>query len=206
MGVFDLFKKKSEPEQARPQDRAGEGGAALPPADASEQPTSQGWFGKLRSALKKTTDVLNTDIRDLFKREGRLVDDEFLGELFAILVKTDMGAGPAARIRDRIATDFRARVVHMSDVLKSVQDEVRAILQQPEEPIKLAPSGPTVILVVGVNGSGKTTSIAKLTNLFRQQGKKVVLGAGDTFRAAAVGQLTIWADRLGAEIVKGENQ
>jgi len=206
MGVFDLFKKKSEPESAQPQGRAGQGGATQPqpPAAASEEPGKPGWFGKLRSALKKTTDVLNTDIRDLFKREGRLVDDEFLGELFAILVKTDMGTGPAARIRDRIGTDFRARVVHMEDVLASVKDEVRAILAQPERPIELAENGPTVILVVGVNGSGKTTSIAKLANLFRSQGKKVVLGAGDTFRAAAVEQLTIWADRLGVEIVKGE--
>ena len=81
----------------------------------------------LRSALKKTTDVLNTDIRDLFKREGRLVDDQFLGDLFAILVKTDMGAGPAGRIRDRIGSDFRARVVHMEDVLASVKDEVGTV-------------------------------------------------------------------------------
>src|SRR5688572_15506540 len=204
MGVFDLFKKKPEPEPTQPQGRAGEGGAIEPSADAGDQPTKPGWFGKLRSALKKTTDVLNTDIRDLFKREGRLVDDEFLGELFAILVKTDMGTGPSARIRDRIGADFRARVVHMEDVLASVKDEVRTILAQPDRPIELAPTGPTVLLVVGVNGSGKTTSIAKLANLFRSQGKKVVLGAGDTFRAAAVEQLTIWADRLGVEIVRGE--
>ncbi len=200
MGVFDLFKKK--PDQAEPAPAPKARQPAPPPVE--EQPQSM--FGSFRSALRKTSDFLNTDIRDLFKREGRLVDDQFLTELFAILVKTDMGAGPAARIRDRIATDFRARVVHMSDVLRSVQDEVRAILQQPEVPIVLAASGPTVILVVGVNGSGKTTSIAKLTHLFRSQGKKVVLGAGDTFRAAAVSQLGIWADRLGAEIVKGENQ
>ena len=199
MGVFDLFKKKPEGAEAAAPPKAKE---AAPPE--SEEP--QSLFASFRSALKKTSDLLNTDVRDLFKREGRLVDDEFLRELFAILVKTDMGAGPAARIRDRIATDFRARVVHMNDVLKSVQDEVRSILKQPEVPIKLAESGPTVILVVGVNGSGKTTSIAKLAHLFRSQGKKVVLGAGDTFRAAAVSQLGVWADRLGAEIVKGENQ
>jgi fused signal recognition particle receptor len=198
MGVFDLFKKKPEPEGqgGEPAPSAGEPGASAPGG------AKQGWLGMLRSALKKTTDVLNTDIRDLFKREGRLVDDDFLRDLFAILVKTDMGTGPANRIRDRIATDFRARVVHMDDVLASVKDEIRKILDQPEEPIKLSASGPTVILVVGVNGSGKTTSIAKLANLFRSQGKKVILGAGDTFRAAAVEQLTIWADRLGVEIVK----
>ncbi len=198
MGVFDLFKKKPE----QPAGGAGQGSA--PGAEPGEAAPQQGFFGMLRSALKKTHDVLNTDIRDLFKREGRLVDDEFLGELYAILVKTDMGTGPGARIRDRIGTDFRARVVHMDEVLASVKDEIRKILQQPEQPIQLAASGPTVILVVGVNGSGKTTSIAKLANRFRSEGKKVVLGAGDTFRAAAVEQLTIWADRLGVEIVKTE--
>jgi len=200
MGVFDLFKKKPEPPPAT---GAGQGSAPPPLAAAGQDAPKQGLFGMFRSALTKTNDWLNTDIRDLFKREGRLVDDQFLGELFAILVKTDMGAGPAARIRDRIGSDFRARVVHMEEVLKSVKDEIRIILAQPERPIELAASGPTVILIVGVNGSGKTTSIAKLANLFRSQNKKVVLGAGDTFRAAAVEQLTIWADRLGVEIVKG---
>src|SRR5436190_17376236 len=128
MGVFNLFKKKDESEPA-----AGAGQGSTPPDQPDAEPPRQGWFGMLRSALKKTHDVLNTDIRDLFKREGRLVDDEFLSELFAILVKTDMGTGPAGRIRDRIGTDFRARVVHMDEVLASVKDEIRKILQQPEQ-------------------------------------------------------------------------
>jgi len=163
-----------------------------------------GLFDSFKQALKKTSDVLNTDIRDLFKREGRLVDEDFLRDLYAMLVKTDMGTGPAGKIRDKIATDFRARVVHMNDVLKVVKAELKQLVAQPEAPIKHAASGPTVVLVVGVNGSGKTTSIAKLMHLFRQQGKKVVVGAGDTFRAAAVDQLTIWAEREQAEIVKAQ--
>jgi fused signal recognition particle receptor len=211
MSVFNLFKKKP----TEPPAGAGQGSApaeappvtqrveAAEPAPVAESASKQSLLGMFRSALRKTSDLLNTDIRDLFKREGRLVDEQFLGELYKILVKTDMGAGPAARIRDRIGTEFRARIVHMDEVLASVKDEVRQIVQQPEQPIHFAASGPTVILIVGVNGSGKTTSIAKLSNLFRAQGKKVVLGAGDTFRAAAVEQLTIWADRLGVEIVKG---
>jgi fused signal recognition particle receptor len=162
-----------------------------------------GWFDLLKQGLKKTSQVLNTDIRDLFKQEGRLVDDAFLTELFAILVRTDMGAGPAGEIRDQVKTEFRGRVVHMQDVLGTVRAKVREQLQQPEEPIQFANSGPTIVVVVGVNGSGKTTSIAKLTHMFKQQGKSVLLGAGDTFRAAAVRQLTIWAERLGAEIVTG---
>ncbi|QDU94268.1 signal recognition particle-docking protein FtsY [Lignipirellula cremea] len=149
--------------------------------------------------------ILVTDVRDLFKQEGRLVDDDFLRDLFAILVKTDMGAGPARKIRDRIGTDFRARKVHMPDILKVIREQISEIMDQPEEPIKFVENGPTVIMVVGVNGSGKTTSIAKLTNLFVKSGKSVVLGAADTFRAAAVEQLSIWSERLGVEIVKGEH-
>src|SRR5436190_14204582 len=148
MGFFDRCKKKpdepgAQPATAQPPTGAGQGSAL--PNEAGEAAPQQSWFGKLRSALKKTNDLLNTDIRDLFKREGRLVDEEFLRELFAILVKTDMGTGPAARIRDRIGTDFRARVVHMDDVLASVKDEIRQILQQPESAqggIHFAASGP----------------------------------------------------------------
>lgn len=186
MALFNPFKKTPDPQPA------------------GQQP-SAGWLARLRQGLKKTSDILQTDIRDLFKREGRLVDDEFLGELYAILVKTDMGGGPAGEIRDRIQQDFRGRVVHMREVLDSVQESLHAIMAQDEQPIQFAPSGPTVILVVGVNGSGKTTSIAKLAHLFQQQGKRVVLGAGDTFRAAAVEQLTIWAQRIGADIITGQS-
>lgn len=172
-------------------------------ADAANR-TGSGWLGMLRSALHKTSTLLRTDIRDLFKREGRLVDDAFLDGLFAILVRTDMGVASATRIRDRIGRDWRARVVQMDEVLALIKDEIRQILQQPPQPLNMATNGPTVILVVGVNGSGKTTSIAKLAHWLQGQGKKVVLGAGDTFRAAAVEQLGIWAERLGVELVKGE--
>ncbi|HEV7222780.1 MAG TPA: signal recognition particle-docking protein FtsY [Pirellulales bacterium] len=163
-----------------------------------------GLFDKLKAGLQKTTRLLNTDIRDLFKSEGRLVDDEFLDELLAALIKTDMGLQAAQQIIERVRGDFRGRVVHLSDVLAAVKQQLKTLLAQPEEPVRLAAAGPTVIMVAGVNGAGKTTSIAKLTQMFRSQGKQVVLGAADTFRAAAVEQLTIWAGRLGAEIVKGE--
>ena len=162
-------------------------------------------FGRFRQGLKKSAQVLNTDIRDLFKQEGRLVDDEFLGELFAALVRTDMGGGPAGETRDEIRREFRGRVVTMADLLETVQTKLREFMAQDEVPISTAASGPTGIMVVGVNGSGKTTSIAKLAQMFVRDGKQVVLGAGDTFRAAAVEQLSIWADRVDAEIVTGSS-
>jgi fused signal recognition particle receptor len=178
---------------------AGPTKAATPPAESKKQ----GWLARLRQGLKKTTQILNTDVRDLFKREGELLDEAFLDRLFALLVRTDMGVAAANAIRDEIATSFRGRVVHMEDILDCIRAKIRELTQQPESPIQLAASGPTVVIVVGVNGSGKTTSIAKLAHLFRSQGKSVVLGAGDTFRAAATEQLTIWSERIGAQIVTG---
>lgn len=177
---------------------------ALPASDPIEEPKKKkGIFGSFKKALVKTYKVLNTDIRDLVK-DGRVVDDEFLAELFAHLIKTDMGAGPAGKIRDGVKSKYRARKVMMSELVDSAKETIREIMEQDNAEVHMASSGPTVIMVVGVNGSGKTTSIAKLTYKYRAEGKKVVLGAGDTFRAAAVQQLTIWSERLGAEIVTGK--
>jgi fused signal recognition particle receptor len=162
-----------------------------------------GLFDKLRQGLKKTWQSLNTDVRDLFKQEGELVDENFVEKLFHLLVKTDMGVNAAQEIANEVGVKLRARVVHMHEVIEQVKVELKAMLAQPAEPIRYAASGPTVIMVAGVNGAGKTTTIAKLTCMFLGEGKKVVLGAADTFRAAAVEQLTIWAKRLGAEIVTG---
>lgn len=182
--------------------------AALPvdpgPSTAESGPARTGLFGRFRNALKKTVRVLNTDIRDLVGKDGRLVDDEFLDELFTQMVRTDMGVGPATKIREQIRSDFRGRKVHLADLIAAARETVYEIMHQEDAGIHFASSGPTVIMVVGVNGSGKTTSIAKLTARFIAEGRTVVLGAGDTFRAAAVEQLTIWAGRLGARIVHGK--
>lgn len=180
--------------------------SALPPdlcSLTSDLSLPMGLFDKFKQGLAKTKQLLNTDIRDLFRAEGRLVDAGFLDELFEKLVRTDMGVDAAQEIVDDIGERFRARVVEMIEIVEEIKQKLKALLAQPAEPIHLAASGPTVIMVAGVNGCGKTTSIAKLANMFSDDGKKVVLGAADTFRAAAVEQLTIWAGRLGAEIVTG---
>ncbi|MBN1588189.1 MAG: signal recognition particle-docking protein FtsY [Pirellulales bacterium] len=162
-----------------------------------------GLFDKLKQGLTKTTNLLKTDVRDLFKGQGRLVDEAFLDELFETLVKTDMGVQAADETVDDIRTAFRGRVVEMTDVLDAIKTKLKSLMTQDANPVKFASSGPTVIMVAGVNGCGKTTSIAKLAKMFVDDGKSIVLGAADTFRAAAVEQLTIWAGRLGAEIVTG---
>ena len=160
----------------------------------------------MRGALTKTRQALNTDIRDLFKAEGRLVDDEFLSDLFERLIRTDMGVGPAETIRDEIGKKHRARIVHLEEVLDAITQQTTEMLAQDSTDLTWAQEGPTVILVVGVNGSGKTTSIGKLAYHLHHTGNKVVLGAGDTFRAAAVEQLTVWAGRIGCDIVTGKHE
>ncbi|MGE0607154.1 MAG: signal recognition particle-docking protein FtsY [Pirellulales bacterium] len=160
-----------------------------------------GLFSRFKQGLKKTHDLLNTDIRDLFKSQGQLVDDAFIEKLFAVLIKTDMGHQASTELAEVVRKDFRGRVVEMPAVIEALKKKLKALVAQDDVPIRFAAQGPTVIMVAGVNGAGKTTSIAKVTRLFRKAGKKVVLGAGDTFRAAAVEQLTIWAQREGAEIV-----
>ena len=163
-----------------------------------------GLFDRLKQGLKKTTQLLKTDVRDLFKAEGRLIDQPFLDEMRAILFKTDMGYDAVEKIVEQVATDYRGRVVTLQQMLDTWKTKLKSLMAQDEAPIKFAESGPTVIMVCGVNGSGKTTTIAKLAQLLHSQGKKIVLGAGDTFRAAAVQQLTIWGDRIGVPVVKGE--
>jgi fused signal recognition particle receptor len=178
--------------------------AAASAADAAAEPVRPGLLDRLRAGLAKTAKVLSTDVRDLFKREGRLVDEEFLGELRAALIRTDMGPAAAEAIVDDVRERLRARVVDPEVVVDSIRTQLLGRLERTGAAVATAASGPTVILVTGVNGSGKTTSIAKLARLYTRAGKRVVLGAGDTFRAAAVEQLAMWAGRLGAEIVRGE--
>ena len=192
MALYNPFKRQPE-------------GEATSPETASPKSTEAGggFFSGLKEALVRTNTVLNTDIRDLFKKQGELVNEEFLERLLATLVRTDMGIAAAKRICARIGSDFRARVV-TDEVVASIKDELVTMMEQGEVTLRMADSGPTVIMVVGVNGSGKTTSIAKLAHHFKQQGKSVILGAGDTFRAAAVEQLTIWSQRLDVGIVKAE--
>ena len=172
-----------------------------------------GLFDRLKAGLKKTKDFLRTDVRDLF-RAGEILDDDVLEQFEGRLIRTDMGVAAADRIVSKLREDHGGRVVDVDAIWTTVREEVMDLLkgdgstawdlEDKLSPLAKAESGPTVILVAGVNGVGKTTSIAKISNLLQKSGKKVVLAAGDTFRAAAVEQLTMWAGRLGCEIVRKE--
>lgn len=173
-----------------------------------------GLFDKLKRGLEKTKQILRTDVRDLFKA-GQILDEILLQDFEARMIRTDMGVSAANRIVSRIRQDHGGRTIDVDAVWKTIHDEMVELLKgsdavqwdlnNPLSPLARAASGPTVILVAGVNGVGKTTSIAKLANLLQSRGKKVVLAAGDTFRAAAVEQLTMWSDRLGCTIVRKES-
>lgn len=173
-----------------------------------------GLFDRLKRGLEKTKQILRTDVRDLFK-SGQILDDKLLQDFEARLIRTDMGVNAASRITAKLKADHGGRLVDVEAVWKTIHDElvellkgrddIRWDLSNPLSPLATAASGPTVILVAGVNGAGKTTSIAKLANLLQKSGHKVVLAAGDTFRAAAVEQLTLWSQRLGCTIVRKES-
>ncbi|MCA9264221.1 MAG: signal recognition particle-docking protein FtsY [Planctomycetales bacterium] len=208
MGFFRRTKNQPslEPPAESSSQEDGSPDAANPPAEVRDERSEKvGVFSKFRQGLSKTKELLNTDVRDLFKKEGELLDDAFLDRVSSVLIRTDMGAGPARQIREELQSKFRGRRVHMEEILETIKEQLNELIRQPETPIQVADQGPTVVMVVGVNGSGKTTSIAKLAAMFRVQGKSVVLGAGDTFRAAAVEQLKIWAERVGADIVTGQS-
>lgn len=172
-----------------------------------------GLFDKLKSALTKTKNLLRTDVRDLFKA-GEILDEAKLEEFHRGLITTDMGVVASGEVVAELREKQGGRTVDPTAVWGVVRSKLKEILRgqgdckwdnnDPLSPLKLAENGPTVILVCGVNGVGKTTSIAKLANFLQKAGKKVVLAAGDTFRAAAVEQLTLWAGRLGCEIVRKE--
>lgn len=173
-----------------------------------------GLFDRLKTGLKKTKDILRTDVRDLF-RAGDLLDDDLLQDFEGRLIRTDMGVQAADRIVSRLREDYGGRTVDVDAIWATVRRELIDLLkgdsilqwdlEDPLSPLAKAESGPTVILVAGVNGAGKTTSIAKISNLLQQQGNHVVLAAADTFRAAAVEQLTMWSDRLGCDLVCKES-
>lgn len=173
-----------------------------------------GFFEKLKAGLQKTKQILQTDVRDLF-RSGTIVDEASLSEFEARLLRTDLGVVSSRKIVGDLRTKYLGRTLQLDELWGTVRDSVKELLrgpagqttqttwdvEQPLSPLHRAESGPTVVLVTGVNGTGKTTSIAKLAKLLIANNQTVLLAAGDTFRAAAVEQLTMWSQRLGCGIV-----
>ncbi len=162
-----------------------------------------GFFEKLKTGLNKTKQSINEKINDVFSN-FRKVDEEFLEELEEILIMSDIGIETSTKIIDKLRERMKKEKIEDEEEVKKVlREEMQDILNIENKGLQLN-TKPSIILVIGVNGVGKTTSIGKIANRLAKDGKKVVVAAADTFRAAAVEQLEIWANRAGAEIIKRE--
>jgi fused signal recognition particle receptor len=161
-----------------------------------------GWKDKLFGGFKKTSSKLTENLTGLITK-GKL-DAETLDQIEEALIVSDLGPAMGAQIREKLASGRFEKGIDEAGIRQIVEDEITAVLGPVAIPIEVeAFPRPQVILVIGVNGSGKTTTIAKLAHLFLELDYGVMLAAGDTFRAAAIGQLKIWAERVGVPIVTG---
>ncbi len=160
-----------------------------------------GFFDKLKSGLKKTKDALLKPVDMLFS-SGDKIDDDFFEELTDLLIMADVGVETSEYIAETLRARLKEKKIKETE---PAREEFRAILRElvgDGEDLTIGGNGVSVILVIGVNGVGKTTSIGKIANCLKQQGKKVMLCAADTFRAAAIEQLEVWANRSGVPLIK----
>ena len=163
----------------------------------------KGWFKRLKDGLKKSSTAISDGVTGIFTK--RKLDDETLEELEELLITTDLGISVAAKLTEALAKDRYAKEISDEEVKTVLAGEITKILEPVAKPlIPSAENTPHIILMAGVNGAGKTTTIGKLAKKYRDEGKSVMLAAGDTFRAAAVEQLTIWGERVGVPVITKE--
>ena len=161
------------------------------------------WFERLKKGLTKTSSKLTQNV--VAAVDGRKLDQEAIEQLEDALIMSDMGPSVATQLIESL-DDMRGRTVNDTEVRERISQEVTRILERVAEPIDLSQNKkPFVILVIGVNGTGKTTTIGKLASALKNSGEKVMIAAGDTFRAAAVEQLQIWGERAGVPVVTQDN-
>ncbi len=179
------------------EDRARNDVAASP---APRSAARRGWFSELREGLSRSSAALGDNLASVLTR--RKLDEDTLDEIEAALIKSDLGVGMAARIRGKLAGGRFERGISPEELREVLAAEIASVLQPVAKPLALSKAAaPQVILLVGVNGTGKTTTAAKLAHLLIKDGKRVLLAAADTFRAAAIDQLKVWGGRVGAEVV-----
>ena len=164
--------------------------------------SAETWSDRLFGGFRKTSERLSENLAGIVS-STRLTDNQ-LDDIEDALILSDLGPRAAGRIRERLAAERFERGADEAAIKEAVAEEIAAILRPVAKPLEIvAFPRPQVILVIGVNGSGKTTTIAKLAHLFQEQDYSVMLAAGDTFRAAAIGQLAVWAERLSVPIIRG---
>ena len=200
MSPFGLFgRKKPDEAEPQPEPESAPEGAAEPESEGGA-----GLFQRLREGLARTRRKVTGGLRSVLSLHRKL-DDELLEEIEEQLYLADLGPRAVAQVCEQLHEAYKAGELRELD---QVFDFIKGLMKQDlsgwDTELHAAADGPTVIMVAGVNGSGKTTSIAKLAKHFADEGRRVLLAASDTFRAAAVRQLEIWAERVGADIVKNE--
>ncbi|MDI4663390.1 signal recognition particle-docking protein FtsY [Xanthobacter autotrophicus] len=175
----------------------------LPEPQAKEEPAKKGFWSRLASGLARTASSLGQGITDLVSK--RKLDAETLEELEDVLIRADLGVETAMRIVESVGKGRHDKMISPEEVKSLIAEEVERILAPVAKPLVVDTAHkPFVVLMVGVNGSGKTTTIGKLAAQWRSEGRKVVLAAGDTFRAAAIEQLKVWGARTGATVIARE--
>ena len=162
----------------------------------------RGWFQRLKAGLTRTSTKITGSITGIFTK--RKLDRALLEELEEALIAADLGPATAARLTEALAKDRFDKEITEREVREIFAAEIARILKPVAQPLTLSERKPHVVLVIGVNGSGKTTTIGKLAQSYKRAGKNVMLAAGDTFRAAAVEQLKIWGERAGVKVVARE--
>lgn len=178
--------------------------AAPSAVEAAPPLEKKSWWQKLRSGLSRSSSSIGQGIVDVFTK--RKLDEAMLDDLEDVLVKADLGINFATRITKAVGKGRYDKQVEPAEVKAILAAEVERVLTPVALPFEIdASKKPFIVLVVGVNGSGKTTTIGKLTAKFTAEGKKVTLVAGDTFRAAAIAQLRVWGERMGAEVISRED-
>jgi len=186
-------------EAKRKQDLIDQG---IDPEPETDTLAEGGFLKRITRGLSKSTSRMSEQVSAVFTK--RKLDDEALQDLEDILITSDFGVGPAAKVAALLAKDKFDKQVTDMEIKIALADVISEILTPLEKPIVLTSTKPQIMLFVGVNGSGKTTTLGKLAKRYHDQGKTVMIAAGDTFRAAAVEQLTVWSERAGAKIVAGK--
>ncbi len=209
--AFGFFKKKVAPEPEPPAPakavaRGPSGRQAAVTAEPAPEPEKKGFFKRLTKAISKTSMIFRRKVMGLVGL-GKKIDEETMVKLEEAMLEADLGVATTDHLMEVLRAAWKNASIETTDqIIPFICKDLKERLTRRGNSVVLAPSGPTVILVVGVNGAGKTTSIAKLARHFTREGKKVVLAAADTFRAAAVQQLKTWSERIGCEVVSGADK
>lgn len=170
---------------------------------SDEEPQKMGWLARLRAGLSRSSSRLSENIASVFTK--RKLDDEALEELEELLIAADLGPGPAARLVAEFGKNRFGKEVTDEEIRQSLAGSITTMLEPYAHPLVIDPTRkPYVILMVGVNGSGKTTTIGKLAQQYQLEGLNVMMAAGDTFRAAAISQLQVWGERTDSRVIAGE--